>query len=252
MQIFISYASVDRERIQPIIRVLESRGYSVWWDRKIPPGRTFDDVIEEAIAAADCVVVIWSEKSVTSKWVRTEAGEGERRDILIPVLIDHVTIPLAFRRIEAANLVGWDGSSGSPELDILFESIERLSRAPQVAAQERPIQKKADIKPAEEQPGQSHERPAVDRVTTFNVARMFWTKANKATLTLSQDGLVFKDLEDLSYSYSISLAELKEATFSYNDAFTEATITTHHGKYKFGPRKLETYNAIIRAIKSLI
>jgi len=33
--IFISYSSEDLERIQPIIQVLERRGWSVWWDEDI-------------------------------------------------------------------------------------------------------------------------------------------------------------------------------------------------------------------------
>jgi len=56
--IFISYSSQDRGRIQPIVQALESKGWSVWWDREIPIGRTFDEVIEEAIDEAKCMVVI--------------------------------------------------------------------------------------------------------------------------------------------------------------------------------------------------
>lgn len=125
-QIFLSYKNEDRERIIPIVRAIEREGWSVWWDRKIPPGRSFDEVIEEKIDKAKCIIVIWSEKSVASKWVKTEASEGERRRILIPVMIDDVVIPLAFRRIEAAQLIDWDGISSHPELDNIFEAIIRL------------------------------------------------------------------------------------------------------------------------------
>ena len=137
-QIFVSYAAVDQERIQPLVQAFEAQGWSVWWDKKIPPGRQFDEVIEEAIDAARCVVVVWSEKSVSSRWVRTEANEGERREILIPVLIDDVTIPLEFRRIEAAKLVDWDGVSGHPELDGLLEAAARLVKPPPSVEPDRP------------------------------------------------------------------------------------------------------------------
>ena len=56
--IFISYASADRERARQLAAVLASQGWSVWWDRTIPPGRTFDQVIEQALQAARCVVVL--------------------------------------------------------------------------------------------------------------------------------------------------------------------------------------------------
>jgi hypothetical protein len=94
--IFLSYKSEDRAKAQIIAEALEKNGYSVWWDRVIPPGRTFDEVIEEELAAANCMVILWSEESVKSEWVRTEASEGNRRKILIPVLIEDVTPPLAF------------------------------------------------------------------------------------------------------------------------------------------------------------
>jgi hypothetical protein len=43
--VFISYAKPDRDRAAELATALEAHGWSVWWDRKIPPGRTFDDVI---------------------------------------------------------------------------------------------------------------------------------------------------------------------------------------------------------------
>lgn len=124
-EIFISYASADRQRIQPIINFLQKEGWSVWWDRKIPLGRTFDDVIEEAIERSECMIVIWSKASVRSKWVRNEAGEGDRRGILVPIQIEDAIIPLAFRRIEAAQLADWDGISDHPELENLVEAVSR-------------------------------------------------------------------------------------------------------------------------------
>jgi formylglycine-generating enzyme required for sulfatase activity len=108
--IFISYANADRARVQPLVAALRQRGWSVWWDRTIPPGKTWDQVIEAALNDARCVIVLWSRDSVHSDWVRTEADEAKQRGILVPALLDQVPIPLAFRRIQAANLVGWRGA----------------------------------------------------------------------------------------------------------------------------------------------
>ena len=47
--IFISYKREDRPRARAVARSFEKHGFSVWWDRKIPPGRTFDQVIQEAL-----------------------------------------------------------------------------------------------------------------------------------------------------------------------------------------------------------
>ncbi len=124
--IFISYASSDRERIRPLVNGLESQGRSVWWDREIPPGKTFDQVIEEELNAARCVIVVWSRDSALSEWVKTEASEGAKRGILVPVLIDDVKIPLEFRRIQAAWLVGWRGDLPYPGFDQLSEAVSEI------------------------------------------------------------------------------------------------------------------------------
>jgi len=105
--IFISYASKDRSRVEPLAHALEARGWSVWWDRTIPPGKSFDQVIEEAITAARCVVVLWSKKSIRSDWVKEEAGIGKRGKILVPAKIDLVEPPLGFGLIQAADLTDW-------------------------------------------------------------------------------------------------------------------------------------------------
>lgn len=68
-----------------------------------------------------CVVVLWSQKSVDSDWVRNEAQDGRDRELLVPVIIDDVKLPLEFRRIQTANLVAWPGSKG--DLDVLIASI---------------------------------------------------------------------------------------------------------------------------------
>jgi len=157
--IFLSYKSEDQAKAQIIAEALERNGYSVWWDRVIPPGRTFDEVIEEELDAAKCMVVLWSEESVKSEWVRTEVSEGKRRKILIPVLIEDVTPPLAFRLIEAAKLIDWDGTVPNPEFDLLLGSVSRMLGtvpAPKVEIQKTGVQgeqeqKKVEIKKREEE-----------------------------------------------------------------------------------------------------
>jgi hypothetical protein len=122
--IFLSYASEDLPRVGVLIRALERRGWSVWWDRTILPGRTFDQVIEEALDAARCVMVVWSQHSVHSDWVKTEAAEGARRRILVPVLLDAVRIPLEFRRIQAARLLDWHDTGPHPEFDKVVRAVQ--------------------------------------------------------------------------------------------------------------------------------
>jgi hypothetical protein len=121
--VFVSYASADRDRAKAVADALAAQGWSVWWDRTIPPGKQFDQVIEEALDAASCVVVLWSRASVASNWVKTEAAEAMRRNVLVPALIEDARIPLEFRRVQAADLSQWRGEGSHPEFEKCCQSI---------------------------------------------------------------------------------------------------------------------------------
>lgn len=149
--IFISYASEDRARVKPFVEALEKRGWSVWWDRTILPGKTWEDVIEAAIHEARCIVVLWSQSSVKSDWVRKEARTGRARGILVPALIDDVPVPWAFNEIQAANLVGWAGEAPNAEFVLFVEAISAL--LPVKAS----VQEKASAASAGGGPAPSHE-----------------------------------------------------------------------------------------------
>ncbi len=130
--IFLSYAHEDLERVLPLVEALERHGWSVWWDRTIPLGRRYAQVIQEALEAARCVIVVWSEALVGSPWVETEVGEGNEHGILVPALIDDgVSIPLEFRRIQAAQLAHWRGAETDPEFERMVQAVTGLIGPPQ-------------------------------------------------------------------------------------------------------------------------
>lgn len=125
--IFISYAREDEARAKSLALALQKHGYSVWWDKRIPPGKTWRNVIEEALGEAKCVIVLWSKKSVESSFVQEEAEFAKSRGKLVPVFIDDVEPPFGFRGIEGANLVGWRGQSDNDEFLQLLRSVEGLA-----------------------------------------------------------------------------------------------------------------------------
>ena len=123
---FISYVNTDREHAQRFARALERQGWTVWWDRTIVPGSDWQSVIEKALASASCAVVLWSQRSVASDWVRAEADDARQRGILVPVRLDDARIPLAFRHIQAANLEGWNGKAAHEGFAALVQGIRAV------------------------------------------------------------------------------------------------------------------------------
>jgi tetratricopeptide (TPR) repeat protein len=130
--IFVSYAREDREKIVPFVDLLEAQGWSVWWDRSIGPGVSFSKVIEREIAEVKCVIVFWSSHSVASDWVNAEANEGLVRNILIPVILEPVNVPLIFRQTQAADLTGWPTRASPHELQQLLDAASAVISKPVV------------------------------------------------------------------------------------------------------------------------
>jgi tetratricopeptide (TPR) repeat protein len=128
--IFISYARENREQAELLAGIFEQQNWSVWWDKVIPPGRKYADVIGAELASAKAVVVLWSRASVVSDWVKDEAQEGVNRNILIPALVDKVQPPYGFRQVQTADLCDWDGSSSNPELQSLVRGVAGLISKP--------------------------------------------------------------------------------------------------------------------------
>ena len=125
--VFVSYAREDREFVEQLAAAFDDAGLAVWWDRKIEAGSHFDKVLEDELHNSRCVVVAWSQHSVDSDWVRSEAHDGFDRGVLMPVMLDDVLPPLPFTRMQSANLAGWPTRIGSGnEFEKLLGSIRRV------------------------------------------------------------------------------------------------------------------------------
>ncbi len=166
--IFISYAKEDREQAAAVAGALESLGWQVFWDRSILPGRIWDEVIEEAIEAAGCILVLWSRNSVASEWVRAEAEEGRHRKILIPVLIEEAKIPLIFRPLQAASLVDWYEDSSYVGFKQLVHAITEIMGAPPPSERQKAI--KTGVEDKAKRPERAPVKPEVKAPATTAAA----------------------------------------------------------------------------------
>ncbi|HVV32278.1 MAG TPA: TIR domain-containing protein [Vitreimonas sp.] len=113
--VFISYAREDRGRAEQVAQGLAQLGLDAFWDTDIPPGQTWADYIEAKLAQCKAVVVLWSEHSTKSQWVREEARLGRDKARLIPARLDGATPPFGFGEVQAADLGAWRGQSNHPE-----------------------------------------------------------------------------------------------------------------------------------------
>ena len=102
----------------------------MWWDRQIQTGRDYQTAIEEAIEAARCVLVLWSTASVNSDFVRAEADVGKERGVLLPVRLQEVRLPIAFRLLQAEDFTSWAGDVEADCWKRLILQIHGMSGLP--------------------------------------------------------------------------------------------------------------------------
>jgi TIR domain-containing protein len=119
--IFVSYAKTDRPLALKLATMLEAEGWKVWWDTSLAIGDDFRNEIMTELGRARAVVVIWTDASIKSDWVRSEAGRAQADRKLIPVKLEHLTykdLPPPFDVLHTEN-VGQDGKIALNELSKL-------------------------------------------------------------------------------------------------------------------------------------
>jgi TIR domain len=105
--IFISYAKPDRPLALKLAAMLEAEGWKTWWDTSLTIGDDFRNEIMTELGRARAVIVIWTDASVKSDWVRSEAGRAQADRKLIPVKLEHLTykdLPPPFDVLHTENI----------------------------------------------------------------------------------------------------------------------------------------------------
>lgn len=113
-QVFISYTRDDIDVARRFAEAVELQGLTVWWDQEIRSGDAYDEVTEGALREAQAVIVLWSRKSVASRWVRSEATIAQRLGTIVPVMIEPCERPVMFELVQTADLSDWGGHSDHP------------------------------------------------------------------------------------------------------------------------------------------
>lgn len=124
--IFISYCRQDRPSARLFAEGFAEEGFNVWWDAVMHSGETFDEVIERNLRASKAVVVLWSPRSVASRWVRAEATQADRANKLVPVIIEPCERPIIFELTHTADLPDWKGDRSDGGWQSLVNDLRRL------------------------------------------------------------------------------------------------------------------------------
>lgn len=101
-RIFFSYSRSDSNFVLKVARALRSEGRSVWVDQlDIPTGARWDEEVEKALKASNCLLVVLSPASTSSQNVLDEVSYAleEKRKVL-PILLQPTNIPFRLKRLQ--------------------------------------------------------------------------------------------------------------------------------------------------------
>src|SRR5689334_6989454 len=127
-KVFISYAHEDHALAQRVCERLEALGFKPWIDRQEPAAKDdISTVIDGQIGQVDAVLVLWSERSRSSVWVRGEALRGLEGDKYFGALLAPVVPPVPFNAMAAPDLSDWSGLHGHQGWSALVRGLAELA-----------------------------------------------------------------------------------------------------------------------------
>jgi len=207
--IFISYSREDRPTARQFATSLADEGFSVWWDNALHSGETFDEVIEKQLRESKAVVVLWSPRSVASRWVRAEATLADRRNKLCPAIIEACDRPIVFELTHTADLSDWSGETTDLHWQTFVEDLHRLvDRGKEAeAAQAEAHDQQPAAKPKAAAP--AHPAPAKDAIAAAHPANGGRAAAASALATDEFHCLEILDPDLALYRFVVSPMGLK-------------------------------------------
>jgi len=112
-KVFISHSSQDKNFVESLAKDFRGLGINVWYDKwEIAVGDSIVDKIFEGLEASDTLVIVLSQVSVSSRWVKEELSTAVMRRIsennirILPALIESCDIPTPLKHIRYADFRG--------------------------------------------------------------------------------------------------------------------------------------------------
>jgi hypothetical protein len=136
--IFVSYATADRELVKRYVERFRRADLRVWWDQEIYEGK-WGREIETALNDSRRILVFVSKNAVESGYVFVEAKLAREKNKLIPIRIDNTPLKFEFDGLLALiqqwslhDLVDWDNDARLLRLcSLCGKQIDEVSAQPQ-------------------------------------------------------------------------------------------------------------------------
>jgi hypothetical protein len=91
--VFISYKREEMSHVAPFLREIVNLGYNIWYDKGIPGGSDWLDLIYLKVKNCKSLVVFLSTAAVSSRYVRDEVQLAHKwRKPILPIRLDDVEI----------------------------------------------------------------------------------------------------------------------------------------------------------------
>ena len=125
--IFVSYSQEDKDFVSRLVNDLKKFGHSVWMDKdKIFVGDKIPNNINKAIRRCRFFLLVISDHSSTSNWVRWELEEAKAcKSIIIPVIIGKTQDNTLQNEVTDIACIDFQNIAYKDGLDLLLRSISR-------------------------------------------------------------------------------------------------------------------------------
>jgi len=130
--IFLSYGSKDRPRAETLRQWFEAAGWSVWIDRELEIGDSWQRRIEHELAVAKAVVVIWGPDARRSDWVVREASAGLESGRLVQIHATGLPLLPPFDAVQGVRMMTWsqDARSHGQKHVLMTAVAQKLNVSP--------------------------------------------------------------------------------------------------------------------------
>lgn len=132
MQIFLSYASEDRQAAEQIKLALVGAGYNVFFDKdSLPPVGDYNSRIRKAVKRSDLFVFLISSNSVASgSYARTEPHYAREKwphpkDKVIPVILSKIPFESVPNYLKAVTILEPEGNDAAEILSAVEETTKK-------------------------------------------------------------------------------------------------------------------------------